>query len=129
MSAPYGIRSNSVLARVLGPDKTALVLHGLGAFERILPHVETRGWKVRSGQAETRATSRDASRRELKLILCISIASTDWAIEGELRRRSVPLGAGAISRTLDRREQQLATGVLKTLDALLQEIPPNAAVR
>lgn len=122
----FGIRANSRLAKRLGADKTALVILGLGAFERILPHIETQSWKVVSGSQPSKATWVDTSHKELRLNLGISDEDGDWRIQAVLRRRKVATGAGAISRTLDSREHELSNEILRTLAALLQEIPKDA---
>jgi hypothetical protein len=94
----------------------------------ILPHVETLEWKVRAGEGDTKVTWRNSSRRELRLTLGLTAEEQPWVIQGILRRRKVPDGAGAISRTLHERERQLSNEILATVDALLREIPGEAAV-
>src|SRR5438132_13234324 len=96
------IRRNSKLRRELGDEGTELLEYGLGAISRILPHTEDGDWVIGASEP-TSVTWGSAARRELKLRLYVDVGN-GYTVSGTVRRRTIPLGVGHISRTLDLRE-------------------------
>src|SRR5216684_3746731 len=99
------LRTNSRLRRALGQYGVEFMEHAVGAFQRILPHVELTGWK----QVEWKRRESvwvDARRREIRVT--IPVGESEIADSGSLtttvKRRRIAVAAQAASRTLDVRE-------------------------
>jgi len=103
------------LRKNLGPTGARLLEHGLSSIERILPHTECVKWDETDG-TPTGAKWISKQRKELRFNLKVMTRS----ITGTLRRRSLPCGAGAISRTLSTSERQICERILSRLSALLE---------
>jgi hypothetical protein len=131
VSSPrFGIKKNSRLAADLGPDGLAFLRHSLGALERLLPHVETFGWRVAVESANSGAHFQNSARRSLNLVLGIETGSTEYAVRGGLRRRAVAGGVGAVLRTIDQREKDIASRVLRNIrDVLIGTQSGDRSVR
>ena len=113
---------NSSLARALGPSWLGLLEESFAALSRILPHTETSGWQWGEGPIRTRVTFSDQTRRALSLAAGITIGSRQWSIEGRLARRSNPDGVGAISRTIDIREKDIAGSVVQEIGEMFSSV-------
>lgn len=119
------LRSNSTLARALGPSWLNLLEESFAALSRILPHTETTDWQVGEGPVQTRATFSDQTRRALSLAVGVTIEDRHWSVEGRLTRRSVPDGVGAISRTIDVRERHIAECVVQEIGDIFSDVRAN----
>jgi hypothetical protein len=115
----FKLRRNSTLAKSLGIPWTSLLEHSLRSLERILPHVETSNWRIESGSTRSRATFADSQRRSLNLSIQVQVGAGTWAIHGVMKRRSVPVGVGAIERTIDSREKDLADSLVVVASEML----------
>lgn len=104
----FKVRRNSVLAKRLGASWVRLLERSLASLSRILPHTESSDWRIDSGTGKSRATFADEKRRSLRLSIGLSLGDLSWTVHGVLKRRSVPDGVGAIPRTIDRRERDIA---------------------
>jgi hypothetical protein len=121
------IRANSRLRADLGPVGVGFLEHGIAGLTRILPHVETLGWKLKRKSAPTSVTFTDENKRQLRLVLGLRLTNSEWTIRGTLQRRKVPAGKiGSISRTISNRERDLS---LRVLDALGVTLGPASKER
>lgn len=123
----FVVRANSPIRSDLGAAGIAFVEHAMDGLARILPHTETSDWRFERGYAEPSANYSDADKRELRLVLGLKLNTARWKISGTLRRRRVPSGVGAISRTIDLREKDLALQVLRVLAATVGVHDPERA--
>lgn len=113
---------NSSLARALGPSWLGLLEEAFAALSRILPHTETSDWQFGEGPTRTRVTFSDQTRKALSLAAGITIGNRHWSIEGRLARRSNPDGVGAISRTIDVREKDIANSVVQEIGEMFSSV-------
>lgn len=111
----FKLQSNSRLRGALGPTGTRLLEHALSSIERILPHTECVGWRLIEA-APTRVWWVSKERKELGFNLRV----IEKSVQGTLRRRSLPSGVGAISRTLDNSERQICEGILRRLSSVVE---------
>lgn len=122
------IRCNSRLRRQLGAGGVEFLQHGVDALTRILPHVETSGWRITQGQSQSLANFVDENKRKLRLDLGLRLGESNfWKITGVLQRRKVPSGVGAIARTISPRERDLARRVLVALSRTLGPDNPDTS--
>ena len=106
----FRIPSNRRLAKKLGPDGTAFVVHCANAITRILPHTATDEWSIERNRTPE-VTWGDNTRRYLR----VTIGPVHgYYISARVQRQSVPIGVGAISRTLDDRERDICQAVVDT---------------
>jgi hypothetical protein len=108
----FKVRRNSALARRLGTNWVRLLEHSLASLTRLLPHTESSDWQIEAGSGRPRAAFADQNRRSLNLSVGVPAGDRSWTLRGVLRRRSIPDGVGAISRTIDLRERDLAECVV-----------------
>src|SRR6266496_451722 len=122
------LRSNALLRRALGQVGTSFLEYCLAGLTRILPHVEVLKWSVKKGPATSRATFASADKRQLTLVLALDLGGHKWVVRATLQRRMAPAGhVGAIPRTIDLRERDLADRVLKLLSEVLGTHDPKGA--
>jgi hypothetical protein len=76
---------------------------------------------------ETGAAFRDAQKRRIRVILALNLDGEVWVIEGHLERRQVDQGVGAIARTMDMRERDLAGQIVLLLHQTLRARAPEGA--
>lgn len=112
------LHRNSKLAKRLGEAWVGLLESSVAGLSRILPHTETSDWEVENQSTKSRAAFADQNRRSLTLSVGLTLADDNWAIHGVLRRRSIPTGVGAISRTIDLRERDLAECVVQEISEM-----------
>lgn len=108
----FRVPRNFTLATTLGSSWLSLLEASLSALPRILPHTETSDWRIEKTGANARATFTDQGRRSLSLAVEITVGEQTWSVHGTLKRRSIPAGVGAISRTIDLRERDIAKCVV-----------------
>jgi hypothetical protein len=118
----FQLSRNSVLAKNLGVAWTRLLEQAVRALTRILPHTETSKWRVENGWTKLRATFANQDRRALTLSIGLRVGKQTWSIHGVLKRRSIPAGAGSISRTIDLRERDLAECVVLEIAEMFQSV-------
>jgi len=108
------LKANARIREELGVAGVEFLFFGIGAIDRLLPHVETFSWTVREAftPTSTEAKYSDSNRRELRLVLRLDLGSSAWDLMGSLRRRKHPTGVGAISRTIDEQELRITGQVL-----------------
>lgn len=118
----FKFRRNSRLARDLGPIAVSFLQYAIGGLTRLLPHVETVDWNVATAKKLESAGAKffGVERRELTLSLGILVNNQNWTISGKLRRQKMPSGVGAISRTIDTRERDVADRVLRSMSEIFQ---------
>jgi hypothetical protein len=99
------IRSNSRLRRVLGQFGVELMEHAVGAFQRMLPHVELTGWKQVEWK-KAKSVWVDARRREIRVTIPVGdpVNTAAGSITTTVKRRRVAVAAQAAGGTLDARE-------------------------
>ncbi len=124
---PFSLKKNSRLRKQLGDSGYDFLQHGLDGLTRILPHVEASGWKAEQATSKSGAHFVDANRRQLRLDLGLQLGENSWKVEGTLERRRVPSGVGAISRTIDTRERDIAGRVMEILSGILGPNNPNSS--
>lgn len=118
----FRLRSNSTLATSLGDPWVRLLEYSVRALSRILPHTETSNWRIENAAAKSRATFADPDRRSLDLSIGLTVGERNWAVHGVLKRRSIPAGVGAISRTIDLRERDLAECVVREISEMFKAV-------
>lgn len=116
------------LSRVLRREGFALLEHGLGAFERLLPHVEVNQWRPREVDASC-VTWRGQGRRALTLR--IRLPDRAIGLEADLARLAAPAGAGQVSRTVDLSERAMAEQIVEmlSLDLAVEDSRPSQVLR
>lgn len=119
------LRGNSKLARALGPSWLTLLHESFTALSRILPHTESSNWQISDGPVKTRATFSGPARKALSLVVNVSVGSHHWGIKGQLTRRSIPDGVGAISRTIDVRERHIAECIVLEIGEMFGAVRTN----
>src|SRR5579863_7437568 len=116
------LRSNRRLREVLGKNGLEFLDHSLGAFQRILPHVEISEW-IQIPWEKLESVWINSKRREIRIT--VPIGSPDNAdsrsLTATVRRRSVAVASQAAGRTLDAREfdicKRIATRISEVLEA------------
>jgi hypothetical protein len=116
----FSLRKNAKLRNDIGENGFFFLQHGLDGLTRILPHVEVRDWKIEQTASQSRsgAVWAGANRRELRVELGLRLGESSWKIVGILERRKIPSGVGAIPRTIDNREWDIADRVVKILSRI-----------
>jgi len=123
----FPLRHNSPLRTSLGAAGVDFLQHGLEAIGRILPHtVATWNQPRKTTKAvKTTATFLGREKKQVRLRLGLAVNAQNWEITGELQRRKILSGVGAIARTMDARERDLAGHVLAVLTSTLGAPAPG----
>ena len=120
------LRANSRLRRALGEDGAAFVEHALGAFQRLLPHVEITSWQEKTW-TERESVWTDSKRRQIRVT--IPISSLDDPDGGSLtatvRRRSVAVASQVAGGTLDTREFDICKRITSRISEVVEKQPSN----
>lgn len=106
------LRANSRLRSALGVRGVRFLERATGAFERLLPHAEVRGW-TEGAPGSTAATWGSPSRRHINVCINLKVASIERVVRAEVRRKTAPAGVGQIPRTLDNREFDICGRIAK----------------
>src|SRR5437016_2962743 len=102
------IRKNSRLRQFLGEDAVKFLIHGVGAIQRILPHVEI----IDQAEVEWKKSKcawADSKRRQIRLTIAIGKGSAPFrrSITATVQRRSLGLPGAFTGNTLDMRESAI----------------------
>jgi hypothetical protein len=109
----------------LGTAGSEFLVHALNSVTRLLPHVETIGWRLGSSTS-TEVKWGDATRREM--LLCVDIpVGSGHSVSCTIRRLAVPSGVGAVPRTLHPREREICQSIINRIDECLKQAPGNDA--
>lgn len=115
----FRVPQSSRLRAELGAVGVDFLEHGLESLTRILPHVETKSWRITRGASASGATFADVNRRQLNVKAGLDLGGSTWTIFGVLQRRKVPQGVGSIERTISLREKDVSQRVMTAVAATL----------
>ena len=96
-------------------------MHTLGAFERILPHVQPLRWIERNWKA-SRTTWTDENRQEIRVVVAIGEAGDPLgrSLTATVRRRQLPGLGGVAGGTLDTRERDICERITARISHLIE---------
>lgn len=117
-------RLRQKLLNSLGPERFSLLVHGLAAFERILPHVTVEKWKE-AKLPKSGVVWQGQERRALYLRL--QIPDDSAGIQAVLGRRIAPKGVGKVRRAIAVREHAVCKHIIELLTSDLAAQPGGAS--
>jgi hypothetical protein len=118
------LRANSRLRIALGTHGTEFLENALGAFQRILPHVEITQWEQVAWEKQECVWVNSRRRR---IRVTIPIGAPDDPNAGSLtatvRRRSVAVASQVAGGTLDTREFDICKRITARISEVVQQQP------
>jgi hypothetical protein len=122
------LRANSPLRRQLGDYGLAFLHHSLGAFQRILPHVEITHWSQIPWQKAQSVWS-DSRRREIRVTVPMGPkdATIARSFTTTVKRRRVAVASRAAGETLDMNEFNICKRIVMRISEVLEETPSEIA--
>jgi hypothetical protein len=122
----------SLLHRLVGDEGLRFLRFGLGSINRILPHSETDRWRIKLGKkrGKTKVAWKDATRRALILTINLSISDFPSKRKPPDAFQKTPIyhflltstfkrKAKSIQRTLDSREMDLCSQIVRRVSSIL----------
>jgi hypothetical protein len=112
-------RSNSRLARNLGPVAVEFISFAAGSVQRILPHVQIDGWQettYQNGGAFYTSPARDEIRCTITIGAANALSSR--SLSTNVRRRQ---GSGVAKLTLDGREFDICRRIFERIDEIADD--------
>ncbi len=118
------LRANSRLRTVLGKDGVVFLEHALGAFQRILPHVELTKWKEIPWKQQELVWV-DSRRRQIRVAIPIGLSNIagSGSLTAIVKRRSVAVAAQVAGGTLDTREFNICKRIVTRISEVMGETP------
>ena len=122
------LRANSRLREVLGETGIEFLEHSLGAFQRILPHVEITEW-TQIAWEKLESVWVGSQRKKIRITVPIGIEgdADSRSLTATVKRRSVAVDLETARSTLDDREfnicKRIATRMAEVLGGEPSEIP------
>jgi hypothetical protein len=113
------LRANSRLRGQIGTEGVELFEYGVGAVERILPHVEVLPWKEASMWAKPGAVWASRRRTQLRMTVSVGDRARGRSVTAFVQRRGVFTGQNADRRILDLREQDICRRIALRVSAVL----------
>ncbi|MCK9915807.1 hypothetical protein MXD81_42285, partial [Microbacteriaceae bacterium K1510] len=99
------LRTNSRLRKVLGEYGVEFLEYALGAFQRILPHVQLSDW-TQDEWSEMESVWVNSQRRRIRVRIPVGVSSDADArsLSATIKRRQISVAAKNAGGTLDTRE-------------------------
>lgn len=122
------LRSNSRLRGVLGEYGVEFLEHAVGAFQRILPHVELTDW-TQVEWADRESVWVDSKRKKIRVTLAIGNADhvNSGSLTAIVSRRHVPVAAQAAGGTLDMREFDICKRIATRISEVVEGAPASTS--
>src|SRR6202451_2523663 len=118
------LRANSRLRVVLGENGIEFLEHSLGAFQRILPHVEISDW-AQVPRKKLESVWVDSQRRTIRVTIPIGLLEepNSRSLTATVKRRSVAVSSRVARRTLDTREFDICKRIATRISEVLEGKP------
>jgi hypothetical protein len=127
------LRKNSRLKRFLGVHGFDLVQHAIGAFRRILPHVQVSSWTQGKWMTpESVYTSPERTEIRVTFAVGSSKSATSGSITATIERQSIPVVDAAARQTLDNREHDICRRIalhISNITHQLSTVPGDASAQ
>lgn len=117
------LRANSRLRGILGETGFEFLIHSLGAYQRILPHVEITRWtEVQREKPESVWV--DSRRRRIRVTIPIGSADDkrSRSLTATVKRRSVSVASRVAGQTLDTREFDICKRITMRMSEVLDSL-------
>lgn len=118
------LRANSRLHIVLGEYGVELLEHALGAFQRLLPHVEIAQWEQIAWEKQESVWV-DPKRRKIRATIPVGESGqvNSASLTTTVRRRRVSVGTQAAGATLDTREFDICKRIVTRISEVVGGTP------
>jgi hypothetical protein len=118
------LRANSRLRSVLGEYGIEFLEHALGAYQRLLPHVEIDQWQQIPWKKQESVWV-DSKRREIRVTIPVgSLEQVNSAsLTATIRRRRVDVGTQTAGATLDTREFDICKRIAMRMSEVVAGAP------
>lgn len=116
---PFRIPSSRRLAKDLGRDRAAFLERCVNSISSILPHIDATGWRIHDYEP-TQVKWASNKLLELKVQIGIKVAR-GYSLTFAVRRKRLPAGVGAISRTLSKRERVICESIASLVGSIFAD--------
>jgi hypothetical protein len=129
MGTSVGIlRANSRLRTTLGKDGVDFLEHALGAFQRILPHVEITQWQQISWK-KRESVWVNSRRRQIRVTVAVGSLEdlNSGSLTATVERRRIAVAVQAAGGTLDEREFEICKSIVVRISEVVEGKPSETS--
>jgi hypothetical protein len=118
------LRANSRLHFVLGEYGSEFLEHAIGAFQRLLPHVEIDQWQQIPWEKQESVWV-DSRRQEIRITIPVGSPGevNSASLTATVKRRRVAVGTQAAGATLDTREFDICKRIATRISEVVAGTP------